>query len=78
MRNLFRALVLANLTFAAWSAWFAPAERAGRRADDGLPALTLVSEVPTDLRSSGVVVEAEPGGRESAPAVKAKSCASLG
>ena len=57
MRNLFLALVLANLTFAAWSAWFAPAEHAGRRADDGLPPLTLVSEVPTDLRSSGVVVE---------------------
>ena len=50
MRNLFLALVLANLTFAAWSAWFAPAEHAGRRADDGLPPLTLVSEVPTDLR----------------------------
>ena len=46
MRNLFLALVLANLAFAAWSAWFAPAQRAGRRADDGLPALTLVSEVP--------------------------------
>ena len=58
MRNLFLALVLANLTFAAWSAWFAPAQHAGRRADEGLPALTLVSEVPTDLRSSGVVVEA--------------------
>ena len=58
MRNLVLALVLANLAFAAWSAWFAPAQHAGRRADDGLPALTLVSEVPTDLRSSGVVVEA--------------------
>ena len=30
MRNLFLALVLANLGFAAWSAWFAPAQRAGR------------------------------------------------
>ena len=57
MRNLFLALVLANLAFAAWSAWFAPAARVGRPADDGLPALTLVSEVPADLRSSGVVVE---------------------
>jgi cell division septation protein DedD len=58
MRNLFLVLVLANLGFAAWSAWFASAfERGGRSADDGLPALTLVSEVPPDLRSSGVVVE---------------------
>jgi cell division septation protein DedD len=57
MRNLFLALVLVNLAFAAWSAWFAPAARVGRPADDGLPALTLVSEVPVDLRSSGVAVE---------------------
>jgi cell division septation protein DedD len=64
MRNLFLVLVLANLAFAAWAAWFAPASNVGRRADDGLPALTLVSEVPVDLRSSGVVVE-----REDAPGV---------
>jgi cell division septation protein DedD len=57
MRSLFLALVLANLAFAAWSAWFAPAQRVGGSADDGLPPLTLVSEVPVDLRSSGVVVE---------------------
>ncbi len=57
MRNLFLALVLANCAFAAWSAWFSPEQRTGRSADDGLPALTLVSEVPADLRSSGVVVE---------------------
>ncbi len=57
MRNLFLALVLANCAFAAWSAWFSPEQRVGRSADDGLPALTLVSEVPPDLRSSGVVVE---------------------
>jgi cell division septation protein DedD len=59
MRNLFLVLVLANLAFAAWAAWFAPAGNVGRRADEGLPALTLVSEVPVDLRSSGVVVEPE-------------------
>ncbi|HUQ51065.1 MAG TPA: SPOR domain-containing protein [Gammaproteobacteria bacterium] len=62
MRNFFLALVLANLGFAAWSAWFAAPQRSGRPADDGLPALTLVSEVPADLRPSGaplrgVVVE---------------------
>lgn len=59
MRNLFLVLVLANLAFAAWAAWFAPAGNVGRSADEGLPALTLVSEVPVDLRSSGVVVEQE-------------------
>jgi cell division septation protein DedD len=59
MRNLFLVLVLANLGFAAWSAWFAPTAERGRSADDGLPALTLVSEVPADLRSSGVVVQSE-------------------
>jgi cell division septation protein DedD len=56
MRNLVLALVLANLGFAAWSAWFAPAQRVGREADEDLPALTLVSEVPGDLRSTGVVL----------------------
>jgi cell division septation protein DedD len=57
MRNLFLALVLANLGFAAWSAWFSPEQQVGRSADEGLPALTLVSEVPADLRSTGVVAE---------------------
>ena len=55
MRNVFLVLVLANLAFAGWAAWFAPSQRIGRSADDGLPSLTLVSEVPADLRSSGVV-----------------------
>jgi cell division septation protein DedD len=57
MRNLFLALVLANLGFAAWSAWFSSDQQVGRSADEGLPALTLVSEVPEDLRSTGVVAE---------------------
>jgi len=60
MRHLFLVLVLANLAFAAWSAWFAPSERAGRPADEGLPALTLVSEVPVDLHSGGVAADGEP------------------
>ncbi len=61
MRNNFLALLLANLGFAAWSAWLAPTEPSGRPVDDGLPQLTLVSEVPADLRSSGTVTEpAEP------------------
>ncbi len=57
MRNFFLVLMLVNLAFAAWNAWFAPSANAGRPADDGLPALTLVSELPADLRSSGVVAE---------------------
>ncbi|HXS80897.1 MAG TPA: SPOR domain-containing protein, partial [Gammaproteobacteria bacterium] len=60
MRHLFLVLVLVNLAFAAWSAWFAPSERAGRPADEGLPALTLVSEVPVDLHSGGVAADGEP------------------
>ena len=53
MRHLFLMLVLVNLGFAAWNAWFAPSARGGRPADEGLPSLTLVSEVPADLRSGG-------------------------
>jgi cell division septation protein DedD len=67
MRNLVLGLVLANLAFAAWSAWLAPSNRVGRPTDEGLPALTLVSEVPDDLRSSGVVVEQEAADRQGAP-----------
>ena len=58
MRNLVLVLVLVNLAFAAWSAWFAPSERRGRPADEGLPALTLVSEVPADLRNPGLAADA--------------------
>lgn len=57
MRNVFLALVLANLGFAAWSAWYSSEPNPGRPAEDGLPGITLVSEVPEDLRSSGVVVD---------------------
>jgi cell division septation protein DedD len=62
MRQLCFVLVLANLGFAAWSAWFAPLTRVGHRTDEGLPSITLLSEVPADLRSSGAVTEpiAEP------------------
>ena len=80
MRNVFFVLVLANLGFAAWSAWFAPSAERGRSADEGLPALTLVSEVPSDLRSSGVVVEPEQSiaaAAEGAP-VTVGHCTSVG
>jgi cell division septation protein DedD len=57
MRQLVFVLVLANLAFAAWTAWFAPLTRVGHRTDEGLPSITLLSEVPADLRSSGAVTE---------------------
>jgi len=60
MRNLFLGLVLANLAFAAWSAWFAPAEPAEQSSDEGLPVLTLVSEVPQDLHSNSSSVVEQP------------------
>lgn len=59
MRNLFLALVLANLAFAAWHAWFAAPPRAARPLDPPLPSITLVSELPEDLRSAGVVSETD-------------------
>lgn len=59
MRNLFLMLVLANLAFAAWHAWFSAPPRVGETFDPDLPSLTLVSEVPDDLRSAGVVSETE-------------------
>ena len=53
MRNLFLALLLANLAFAAWHAWFATPPGAVRVADPDLPSLTLVSELPEGLRTAG-------------------------
>jgi cell division septation protein DedD len=75
MRNVFLALLLFNLLFAAWSAWYAPLSRAGRSADDGLPDLTLVSEVPSDLRTTGTVTEplAPPDGAEPGDAAGAEA-----
>jgi cell division septation protein DedD len=55
MRNLFLALVLANLAFAAWHTWFAQPRRPSQMFDPGLPGITLVSEVPPDLRTARVV-----------------------
>jgi len=48
MRNVFFALVLANLGFAAWHSWYAPS-RVPHTADTDLPKLTLVREVPPEL-----------------------------
>ncbi|HVS23357.1 MAG TPA: SPOR domain-containing protein [Gammaproteobacteria bacterium] len=49
MRNLFFLLVLVNLGFAAWHAWYSHAPRPARTSDADLPRLTLVSEVPPDI-----------------------------
>jgi cell division septation protein DedD len=75
MRHLFLVLVLVNLAFAAWAAWIAPAGHPGRRADEGLAPLTLVGEVPVDLRSSGVVAEQEPAAAPLQPLVVAPASA---
>jgi len=46
MRNLFLALVLANLGFAAWAAWYAePQTSSGVLANARVPGITLVSEL---------------------------------
>jgi hypothetical protein len=44
MRNLFLALVLANLAFAAWDAWFSPAVVTPSVSD--VPTIMLASEFP--------------------------------
>ena len=49
MRNLFFLLVLVNLGFAAWHAWYSHPPRPARTSDADLPSLTLVSEVPPDI-----------------------------
>jgi cell division septation protein DedD len=65
MRNIFLALVLANLAFAAWHTWFASAPPPVR-GDDGLPKITLVKELPADVSDLPVAGDAAaanaPGG----------------
>jgi hypothetical protein len=75
MRNLFLVLVLANLAFAAWHTWYAPLTPVLHAADSTLPSITLVSEVPVDLRTAGRVNDAQlnPGAAEPAPGGEAPS-----
>jgi hypothetical protein len=47
MRNLFLVLLLANLAFAAWRAWFAPPP-SGRMQEASGPQIRLVSEVDSE------------------------------
>ncbi len=50
MRNLFLALVLANLAFAAWHFWFAEPDAPASRAATGTATITLVDELDdTDI-----------------------------
>jgi len=44
MRNLFLALVLANLAFAAWQSWHVDADFPASRVDPATPSLVLLSE----------------------------------
>ena len=48
MRNIFLALVLANLAFAAWHNWFSIGEQPARVADANVPGITLASEISSD------------------------------
>jgi len=67
VRNLFLALVLANLAFAAWHLWFSQPPRAVHVADPDVPGITLVSELPAELKALPSVAEAESGARGEAP-----------
>ncbi len=62
MRNLFFALILANLGFAAWAAWYAEPRTSGELVTNpSIPQITLVSELAeTDLESIEEVSEAAP------------------
>jgi hypothetical protein len=68
MRNLFLGLVLANLAFAAWHAWFSPAAVAPSASD--VPTIMLASEFPVAQEKvvAPPVVEAELESLASAPA----------
>ncbi len=73
MRNLFLVLVLANLGVAAWHTWVAPLTPVLHAPDSTLQRITLVSEVPVDLRTAGSVNDAQlkPAAAEPAPAGEA-------
>jgi len=82
MRNLFLALVLGNLGFAAWAAWYAePQTTNALVVTPGVPGITLVSELEdTALETIEALADAEP---EPAPspvveAVDTQRCMSVG
>jgi cell division septation protein DedD len=57
MRNIFLALVLANLAFAAWHTWFADSPRPVHSENADLPSITLVRELPADLTDSDAAAD---------------------
>ena len=59
MRNLFLALLLANLAFAAWHTWFSKPPQPIRATDPSVPGITLVSELPEDLANLDSVADVE-------------------
>jgi cell division septation protein DedD len=74
MRNLVLILVLANLVFAAWHVWYAPLAPVLHAPDPNDKSLTLVSEVPADLRSAGSISESQlPAESGAAPTDDAQS-----
>lgn len=76
MRNLFLALVLANLAFAAWSNWFAP-EPPGREPEPSAPPIRLVSEAePGAAEASGDAADA--AGRDGPAAEGSREAAGAG
>ncbi|HEY8519569.1 MAG TPA: SPOR domain-containing protein [Gammaproteobacteria bacterium] len=65
MRNLFLALVLANLAFAAWHLWFSEPEPLPPAARTGGPSITLMSEAAP---AGASVTPTEPSPRVQPPA----------
>jgi cell division septation protein DedD len=61
MRNIFLALVLANLAFAAWHLWLAPQQSVPERTAQDVPGVTLVSELPEDLTNLPSALEPPSG-----------------
>ncbi len=58
MRNLFLALLLANIGFAAWHFWLAEPPPSGRGTVGDLPGITLVSEAdPALLRAQAALAQ---------------------
>ncbi len=84
MRNLFLALVLANLGFAAWAAWYAePPTSSGLVANPRIPRITLVSELEGDALEaieelSEPPPEAEPQPLPVAATADTQRCISVG
>jgi cell division septation protein DedD len=71
MRNIFLALVLANLAFAAWHMWFADSPRPVPTETADLPSITLVKELPADIAPSAGAAGAAAAGGGASPSATA-------